>query len=72
MYLLCPLLITFTNNLDPDQARQNVGPDLNQNCLTHCIPEFLNIEFGERKKTGRRTDNISNIASMQREKSDSK
>ena len=29
------LLITFANSLDPDQARQNVGPDPNQNCLTH-------------------------------------
>ena len=29
----CCLLI-FANNLDPDQARQNVGPDLNPNCLT--------------------------------------
>ena len=28
------LLITFANSLDPDQARQNVGPDLNPNCLT--------------------------------------
>ena len=23
----CHLLITFANNLDPDQAQQNVGPD---------------------------------------------
>ena len=30
----CHLLITFANNLDPDQARQNVGPDLDPNCLT--------------------------------------
>ena len=30
----CRLLITFANSLDPDQARQNVGPDLDQNCLT--------------------------------------
>ena len=29
----CCLLITFTNSLDPDQARQNVGPDLDPNCL---------------------------------------
>ena len=26
-------LITFANNLDPDQARQNVGPDLDPNWL---------------------------------------
>ena len=24
----------FVNNLDPDQAPQNVGPDLDPNCLT--------------------------------------
>ena len=37
MYLtLCPLclLITFANSLDPDQARQYVGPDLDPNFLT--------------------------------------
>ena len=37
IYLLpieCHLLITFANSLDPDQARQNVGPDLNPICLT--------------------------------------
>ena len=28
------LLITFANSLDPDQARQNVGPDLDPSCLT--------------------------------------
>ena len=34
----CCLLITFANcfanSLDPDQARQNVGPELDPNCLT--------------------------------------
>ena len=30
----CRLLITLANSLDPDQARQNVGPDLDPNCLT--------------------------------------
>ena len=30
----CNLLITVINSLDPDQAGQNVGPDLDQNCLT--------------------------------------
>ena len=28
------LLISFANSLDPDQDRQNVGPDLDPNCLT--------------------------------------
>ena len=31
---ICHLLITFANSLDPDQARHNVGPDLDPNCLT--------------------------------------
>ena len=30
----CHLLITFANSLNPDQARQNVGPDLDPNCST--------------------------------------
>ena len=30
----CHLLITFANNLDPDQDRHFVGPDLDPNCLT--------------------------------------
>ena len=30
------LLITFANSLDPDQDRQNVGPDLGSNRLTLC------------------------------------
>ena len=29
----CRLLITFANSLYPDQARQNVGPDLDPNCF---------------------------------------
>ena len=30
----CRLLITFANSLDPDQARQNVRPDLDPNYLS--------------------------------------
>ena len=39
----CRLLITFANSLDPGQARQNVGPDLDPNCLTLMVflKEFL-------------------------------
>ena len=29
----CHLLVTFENILDPDQNQQNVGPDLDRNCL---------------------------------------
>ena len=35
----CHPLITFANSLDPDQARQNVGPDLEPDCWTDGIPE---------------------------------
>ena len=30
----CLLLIMIAFSLDPDQAGQNVGPDLDPNCLT--------------------------------------
>ena len=30
----CCLLIIFANGLDPDQAPQHVGPDLDPNCFT--------------------------------------
>ena len=32
----CRLLLTCALNLDPDQDRQNVGPDLGQNFLALC------------------------------------
>ena len=35
----CRLLITFANSLDPDQDQQNVGSDLDANCL--CRTHFL-------------------------------
>ena len=31
--LNCHLPTTFTNNFNPDQARQNVRPDMDTNCL---------------------------------------
>ena len=33
----CCLLITFANNLDLDQDRHFVGPDLARNCLTLIV-----------------------------------
>ena len=38
------LLVTFANSLDPDQARQNVGPDLDPNRFTvskNFLKKFL-------------------------------
>ena len=31
------MLIAFASSLDPDQTRQNVGPDLDPNCLTLMV-----------------------------------
>ena len=43
----CRLLITFANSLDPDQEQQNVGPDLDLNCLcrTHFFFKKLNVKM---------------------------
>ena len=35
----CSLPVTFTSSLDPVQAQQNAGPELDPNCLT-----FLNVQ----------------------------
>ena len=32
-YVFCCLFIMFANSLDPDQDRQNVGPDMDPDCL---------------------------------------
>ena len=42
------MLKTFSNSLYPDQARQNVGPDLDPNCLNLMVlpKEFFNkVDF---------------------------
>ena len=48
----CRLLIIFANSFDPDKAPQNVGPNLDPNCLTHSevIPEFFFeiVNFGKK------------------------
>ena len=44
----CLLLIIFANSLDPDQARQNVRPDLDPNCLTLMVilkKKFQKVDF---------------------------
>ena len=33
-FIASGVLITFANSLDPDQDRENVGLDLDPNCLT--------------------------------------
>ena len=51
--LYCRLLITFANSLEPDQARQNIGLDLDQNCLT--LKLFFEYGDFEKKTTDDKT-----------------
>ena len=43
----CSLLITFANSLNPDQARQNIRPDLDPDCLILWWYVFLKDFFFE-------------------------
>ena len=44
---VCLLLILFANTLDPYQARQNVRPDLDPDCLfmKHSILQFCFLKI---------------------------
>ena len=46
---ICRVLITFANSLDPDQSRQNVGPDRSGSQpfgnLLVSLNDFLKIDF---------------------------
>ena len=46
------LLITFANNLDPDQDRQNVNHDMDPNCLTliMLLEEFFESYFEKKSR----------------------
>ena len=49
----CRPLINFANNLDPDQGRQNVSPDLDPNCFDTLIvflKEFFEKTADDQKK----------------------
>ena len=61
----CRLLITLANSLEPDRARQNVGPDLDPNCLT--LMEFLKdfFEKGDLKKNPQTTKKKTKKKNMQ-------
>ena len=53
LYLLCHLLTTFANSLDQGQARQNVGPDLDPNCLTLIVflkEFFKKVDFEKKQQ----------------------
>ena len=55
------LLIIFANSLDPDQAQQNIGPDLDPNSLTlwwYSWETFLNkVNLKKKKKKKKNSTN---------------
>ena len=53
----CRLLITFANSLDSDQDQQNVGSDLDPNCL--CRTHFLK-KLILKKKSADDKENMKN------------
>ena len=57
--------MTFANSLDPDQARQYVGPDLGTNCLTLMVflKEFFEKVFFEKQSADDK--NHAKLPSMQ-------
>ena len=64
-YFLKSVLIAFANSLEPDQARQNVGPDLDPNCwYSDSVPErtFEKVNF---EKVSRQQQNHVKLPSMQ-------
>ena len=60
-------LITLANSLNPDQAQQNVRPDLDPNCLTlDGIPERFFLEKLIEKKNPQMTKKHAKLPSMHR------
>ena len=57
----CCLLITFPNSLDPDQDRQNVGPDLDPNRLTLWLHVFLKAFFEKDNFEKKSTDDSKSM-----------
>ena len=58
------LLITFAHSLDPDQAQQNVEPNLGPNCLTLMV--FLKKFFPKKILKNPQTTKIAKLPSMQK------
>ena len=61
----CRLLMTFANSLDSDQARQNVGPELDPNCLTLMVflKEFFRyVDFEKKSADDKKSVKISQEA----------
>ena len=52
MFTSRDLLIIFTNSFGPDQNRENVGSDLDPNCLYFMVllKEFFEIKYFEQSR----------------------
>ena len=48
MRVFCYLLMIFANSLAPVQARENVGPELDQSCLTLLCYSWKSEEYFEK------------------------
>ena len=48
----CLTVITFSNNLDPDQARQNAESDRSLQCLQDSYIIIITIHFSEQLSLG--------------------
>ena len=49
-------------NFDPDQARQNVGPDLDPNCLTLFLKEiFKKVDFEKNQQTTKKPAKLPSV-----------
>ena len=62
----CHLLIFFANSLDPDQDQQNVGPDLDPNCLSDSVQKKFFLKNLILKKVSRQQQKHEKLPSMQR------
>ena len=61
------LLITFANSLDPDHVGQNVGPDLDSNCLTLWVflKDFLEkVDFEKNQQTTKKHENYPAVKEL--------
>ena len=61
------LLITSANSSDPDQAQQNVGPDLDPKCLTLMVSlkEFFEkVDFDKKSPDNKKARKIAQEAEL--------
>ena len=58
------MLVAYANSLDPDQARQNVGPDLDPICLTLRWYSWKKLElfFYKKKQMSPPPFDVKNIS----------